>query len=314
MAHGMQQFDWMVSVKERPWHGIGTVVEDAPDSLEAIKMAKLDWSVEQEEVKTESGILIPETFANIRRDTNEVLGVVKSQYKILQNTEAFDFVDEVVKNSQGVECRYETAGSLFNGRKIYLLVKLPNVKICGDDVENYLFFMNSHDGSTALTAGITSVRVVCNNTLQFALKSAPRMWKIRHTSTLKGRVKEAIHSLELADNHVDEMATIAEKMAMTKIKEEDFIRKFFETKELKTIAESEISRAKLLERLDAIHENTDDLGNMKNTAWGWYNVVSDYVSNRVYERTGETHEDRKLNKFFVGEKMLKAAFDVLKVA
>lgn len=277
-------------------------------------MAKLDWSVEQEAVKTESGIIIPETFANIRRDTNEVLGVVKSQYKILQNTEAFDFVDEVVKNSQGVECKYETAGSLFNGRKIYLLVKLPNVKICGDDVENYLFFMNSHDGSTALTAGITSVRVVCNNTLQFALKSAPRMWKIRHTSTLKGRVKEAIHSLELADNHVDEMVTIAEKMAMTKIKEEDFIRKFFATKELKTIAESEISRTKLLERLDAIHENTDDLGNMKNTAWGWYNVVSDYVSNRVYERTGETHEDRKLNKFFVGEKMLKTAFDVLKVA
>ena len=153
MSAGLLEYDWMLSAKERPWHGIGTVVEEAPTSEDAIRIARLDWTVDQFPVFA-NGNEIPGYFANVRSDTNEALGVVRNRYKIVQNTEAFDFVDGIVANKH-LECRYETAGSLFNGRRIFLLVKLPNKDLLGDLVENYLFFTNSHDGSSALTAGIT---------------------------------------------------------------------------------------------------------------------------------------------------------------
>ena len=118
MAHGLMDYDWMVSAKERPWHGIGTVVEDAPTSDEAIKLAKLDWDVVQVPVMA-NGIEIPNYFCNMRDDVNLPLGIVKGRYKIVQNTEAFDFVDNIIGNDE-IECHYETAGSLFNGKKILL--------------------------------------------------------------------------------------------------------------------------------------------------------------------------------------------------
>jgi hypothetical protein len=117
MAHGIMEYDWMLSVKQKPWHGIGTIVEDAPTSDEAIKIAKLDWTIQQIPVMA-NGKEIPNYFANVRSDTNEALGVVRGRYKVVQNTEAFDFVDGIIGNKD-VECRYETAGSLFNGRKIF---------------------------------------------------------------------------------------------------------------------------------------------------------------------------------------------------
>ena len=175
MSAGLLEYDWMLSNKERPWHGIGTVVEDAPTSDDAIKIAKLDWKVTQVPVMS-NRIEIPNYFCNFREDINMPLGIVKGRYKVVQNNEAFDFVDNIIGNDK-IECCYETAGSLFNGKKIFLLVKLPNKELLGDDVENYLFFTNSHDGSSALTAGITNVRVVCNNTLQMALAGAKRTWK-----------------------------------------------------------------------------------------------------------------------------------------
>lgn len=113
MAHGLLEYDWMLSTKEKPWHGIGTIVQDAPTSEDAIRIAKLDWKVQQVPVMA-NGKEIPNYFANVRNDVNEVLGVVRSRYRILQNNEAFDFVDGIIENEEGVKCVYETAGSLFN--------------------------------------------------------------------------------------------------------------------------------------------------------------------------------------------------------
>ena len=310
MAHGLMDCDWMLSVKERPWHGIGTVVEDAPTSDEAIKMAKLDWKVKQYQVNA-NGIVLPGYYANIRTDANIPLGVVKERYKIVQNNEAFDFVDDIVKSDE-VECRYETAGSLWNGKRIFLLVKLPNQNLLGDDVENYLFFTNSHDGTSSLMAGITNVRVVCNNTLQLAMKEAKRVWRCRHTLNIKDKQLQAKESLGFAVKYLDDMGKVAEELVAKKIDEERFFRELFATKKLATMNEK--NREEVVTRMHLIYNEKDDLQNFKGTAWGMYNAIADYCSNTVPLRQTKTYAENKLADFFDGNVMLQTAQDLLMVA
>lgn len=309
MAAGLLDYDWMMSAKERPWHGIGTVVEEAPTSKDAIKIAKLDWDVIQVPVMA-NNVEIPNYFCNFRDDLNMPLGIVKGRYKIVQNNEAFDFVDNIIGNGD-VECRYETAGSLFNGKKIFLLVKLPNKELLGDDVENYLFFTNSHDGSSALTTGITNVRVVCNNTLQMAIRGAKRTWTCRHTESITGKKQQAQEALGLAIKYMDSMDEIAEKMAQKKINEEKFFRRLFE-KDNFSLCEKNIENA--IERMHIIYNEKDDLQDFKGTAWGMYNAIADYCSNTTPYRKTSTYEENKLNKSLVGFPMLSTAQEILMAA
>ena len=310
MAHGLLEYDWMLSAKERPWHGIGTVVEEAPTSEDAIRIARLDWTVDQFPVFA-NGNEIPGYFANVRSDTNEALGVVRNRYKIVQNIEAFDFVDGIVANKH-LECRYETAGSLFNGRRIFLLVKLPNKDLLGDLVENYLFFTNSHDGSSALTAGITNVRVVCNNTLQMALEGASRIWRCRHTTNIEGKKQQAKEALGMAVKYMEGMEKTAWQMASKKINEERFLRLLSD--KLDSMRYNEKAKEATMERIVTIYSEKDDLQNFKGTAWGMYNATADFISNTTPLRKTSLYEQKKLEKFFDGNVLLDAVQDVLMVA
>lgn len=111
----------MFYTREKPWHGLGTRVEEAPASADALRLAGLDWQVIQEPIFTDNEELISGYKANVRDSDRKVLGVVSDRYKIVQNQEAFSFTDTLLGN--GV--RYETAGSLQEGRKVWLLARLP---------------------------------------------------------------------------------------------------------------------------------------------------------------------------------------------
>lgn len=128
----------MFSVREKPWHGLGVVVEDAPSSKEALNLAGLDWRVVQKPLFTNSG-LVEGYKANVRDSDNSVLGVVTDRYKVVQNTEAFAFTDNLL--GEGV--KYETAGSLQGGKKVWLLARLPREYIMyGERITPYLVFSN----------------------------------------------------------------------------------------------------------------------------------------------------------------------------
>ena len=132
----------MFYTRTKPWHGLGTMVEEAPTSGAALELAGLDWRVVQKNLVTEEGITVPGFRANLRETDNQVLGVVSDRYKVVQNEEAFAFTDELL--GEGVT--YETAGSLQNGRRTWILAKLPTrYIISGDEITPYLVFMNSHD-------------------------------------------------------------------------------------------------------------------------------------------------------------------------
>ena len=112
----------MFYVRKAPWHGLGTRVMEAPDSKGALELAGLDWRVLQEPIYTTEGEAICGYKANVRDSDRKVLGVVSDRYKIVQNQEAFAFTDELL--GEGV--RYETAGSLQGGKRVWLLARLPH--------------------------------------------------------------------------------------------------------------------------------------------------------------------------------------------
>lgn len=310
MAHGIMDHDTMFSGNGiRPWHGLGTIVAGCPTSDEAIKLANLGWDVVQEPVCLKDGTEIPDCFANIRSDTKDVLGIVKDKYRIVQNNESFAFVDSIIQNSKGIECRYETAGSLFNGKRVFMLVRLPDVNLVGDTVENYLFLSNSHDGTSGLLAGITNVRVVCNNTLQMAESGASRIWRLRHTESIKGKQAEAEKSLGLALSYTERVAEDAERLAAEAVNEERFFREFFKKLDL-----SEKNREKVMYEIGGIYKDKDDLQNFRGTKWGMYNAICDFVSNREPLRKTITGKDWKMAGFMDGYPMIKTAQQILLAA
>ncbi len=167
----------MFYTRQKPWHGLGTMVQEAPTSKDALILAGLDWQVIQKPIITEDGIPISGFKANLRETDNRVLGVVTDRYRTIQNHDAFAFTDSLL--GEGVT--YETAGSLQNGRRVWVLAKLPQrYIISGDEITPYLVFMNAHDGTGAIKAAMTPIRVVCMNTLNLALSTAKRSWSTNH--------------------------------------------------------------------------------------------------------------------------------------
>ena len=189
----------MFSVREKPWHGLGRIIESAPTSEDAIRLAGLDWRVENKEIFLADGTKIPDAFANVRSSDNKPLGIVGTRYQIVQNADAFAFTDALL--GEGV--KYETAGSLCGGKVVWMLAKLPNkYEILGDEVTPYVVFTNTHDGSGAVKVAMVSTRVVCMNTLNVALKSAKRTWTARHTGNINNKLDEALETLKLADKYM----------------------------------------------------------------------------------------------------------------
>ncbi|RFZ90254.1 DUF945 domain-containing protein [Mucilaginibacter conchicola] len=197
------------SVKEKAWHGLGQIVEDYPTSAEAIRFAGLDYRVEKRPLFTntlpndltvmEESISFPKTdvpgfFATVRNDNNAVLGVVGKDYEVVQNADAFQFFDAIVGGGNGI--KYETAGALGKGERIFITAKLPEYIRVGkqDLIEQYLFLTTSHDGFGSITAAFTPIRIVCNNTLNAAMRNQSNGIKIRHTASANDRLKQA-HTL-----------------------------------------------------------------------------------------------------------------------
>jgi phage/plasmid-like protein (TIGR03299 family) len=224
MPAGLTQTDSMFSVREVPWHGLGAVLDCPPSTIaEAIERSGLGWEVKREPIAVDRGEVatvddwweprceeIPGYYATVRQDTREVLGIVGERYRIVQNHEAFQFVDQLL----GSAMHFETAGSLHGGRRIWVLARLPeHVEIGGDAVRPYVLLMNSHDGSTAVIAATTPVRVVCQNTLNWGLSRATQRFSIRHTQQISRRVHEARRVLELSIDYYEQFKQTGDKLA-----------------------------------------------------------------------------------------------------
>ena len=299
----------MFSVSEKPWHGLGTIVEEAPDSKEALRLAGLDWEVIQLPLYTKSGN-VDGYKANVRNMDNHVLGVVTDRYKVIQNTEAFAFTDELL----GAGVRYETAGSLQGGRKVWLLARLPKeFIIAGERISPYLVFSNTHDGSGAVRVAITPVRVCCNNTLNLALDTAARSFSMIHTGDIKGKVKEAKETLFMADKYMENLGNEFEKLRKQKITDQK-VKEYIEfllpvEKDAGAVTVKNIKR--LREDMATRYFDAPDLKDIGNNAYRFINAVSDFATHAEPARRTRNYQENLFMRTYEGNPMIDKAYKLV---
>lgn len=303
----------MFYTREKPWHGLGIMVAEAPNSKDALRLAGLNWKVLQEPVYTENKELIQGYKANVRGSDRKVLGVVTDRYKVIQNEEAFAFTDALL----GEGIRYETAGSLQEGRRVWMLARLPREFIIGGErISPYMVFSNTHDGSGAVKTALTPIRVVCNNTLNLALRTAKRSWSMIHTGDISGKIEEAKNTLLLADEYMTALGQEFENLRKIKLSEKqvlDYIKILLPMEENYSLLQKrgvEKLRADMKMRyFDAL-----DLKDVGNNGYRFVNAVSDFATHSTPRRKTANYKENIFARTADGNPMIDRAYQLVKAA
>ena len=295
------EVETMMYVREKPWHGLGTEVTEAPTSADALRFAGLDWQVNQEPVFNSRGGIVKGYKANVRDSDGSVLGIVGDRYKVVQNADAFRFTDDLI----GGDVCYETAGSLREGKQIWLLAKMPERRIAGDSVEPYLCFTTSHSGESGVKVCMTPIRVVCNNTLNIALSSAKRVFSMRHTETVHDRLEEARNCLFRADEYMDGLAEYADYAAYRRLGDDE-IHSILD--ELFPVTDQTTEREK--STIDKIKNEywvcylAPDIMRFRGTAWGAINAMSDMVTHSMPHRNTKNYAENNWGRIMDGHTLI----------
>lgn len=304
------EVETMFYVREAPWHGLGKRVEFALSSEEALREGGLDWTVIQKPVMTEDFLPIPGYKANLRETDGRVLGVVTDRYKIVQNHEAFAFTDSLL--GEGV--RYETAGSLQNGKKVWMLARLPeNYIISGDRVNPYLVFSNSHDGSGSIKVAMTPVRVVCQNTLNLALNDAKRIWTTIHTGDIKSKLDEAKKTLLLAEYYMDKLGTEIDRLNKIKLTDAKVLEYISELIPMPDNASKiqEKNVQQLRNDLELRYFEAPDLSHVSKNGYRFINAVSDFATHAKPLRETSSYKENVFAKTIEGNPLIDKAYEMI---
>lgn len=273
-------------MKNTRWSAIsGKDIIDAKTSTEALELGGLNWNVLQSPVYFNNGLaMVPHSGdkVNYRSDTKDVLGIVSDSYKILQNKDAFRFLDSVV----GVaEAMYTNVGSFKNGARVYIQAKLPGMirfDDGGEDVgEKFLTFVTSHDGSLPVSVMFTPVRIVCQNTLLMALRNNVRKSSVRHTLNLAIGLSSARETLGILNNQFTLLEDVSRKLTHVTFEAKNIPQLLTKAGMIPAVTNQEAStRAKNIidEVTQRFHVGAGaNLQSARGTAWGAYNAVVEYV-------------------------------------
>lgn len=303
----------MFYVRQAPWHGLGVRVEAAPSSEEALRLSDLDWQVIQQPVMTTEGIPVPGYKANLRDTDHQVLGVVTDRYRVVQNAEAFAFTDGLL--GEGV--KYETAGSLQNGKKIWLLAKLPDKYIIeGDRIEPYLVFSSSHDGSGSIKVAMTPIRVVCQNTLNLALSSAKRVWSTIHVGDLAGKMDQAHNTLLLAEKYMGQLGMEFSRLSKIRLSDQKVLQYIDQLLPMDN-QPTETHRkniTRIREDMKRRYFDAPDLRHVGKNAYRFLNAVSDFATHAKPLRETASYRENLFARTMEGNPLMDKAYEMVLAA
>ena len=307
MAHLLESVNGetaFASFREPAWHGLGEVFTEEVSTTEMLKKAKLNnWNVRLEDIEIPTDFDSDKNYSFVVRDNpftkgnKDVLGVVGERYVPLQNEDLFDFADNLLDNGG----RWETAGSIKGGRVVFGALALERETVLdpngvSDKINTYLLVNTSHDGSIAIQASITPVRVVCANTLNLALGnrgrggSVKQSFKIRHTQTAQGKVAVAREALGLANAYMDEFSKMANAMIETEITKAQFDKIVDLAYPAPKDDSKKVSITKHANKIDLLNEiYVGDFNNtIAGTAWGALNALTERLDWHRAGRKGQT--------------------------
>lgn len=278
------------SRKVPAWHGLGTVFEGELTTKEMLEVSHLaNWDVRLEQVPLPEGYrAVKDAYFVVRNNPFDagvdVLATVGERYRVLQNEELLAFGDAMLAGG-GI---WETAGSIKEGRQVFASLAMPGSVTLdpngrADKVENYLLLNTSHDGSVAIQASNTPVRVVCQNTLNFALRGVKQTFKVRHTQTASGKVQAAREALSINVAYLDEFAEEANKLIQTEITDQQFekiVKAVYPEPDKENKAGTTRWTAKRDQLFDIWNGEADGPNTMRDitgTAWGALNALTEQL-------------------------------------
>jgi phage/plasmid-like protein (TIGR03299 family) len=293
MAHELESQNGktsFASFREPAWHGLGTVFTEEKNTKEMLEAANLNgWNVRLEDMETPSHLTSDKKYQYVLRTNptdnsqTDILGVVGERYHVMQNEDLFSFGDNILDGGG----RWETAGAIKGGRVVFGSLALERETVLdptgvADKIKTYLLINTSHDGSIAIQASITPVRVVCANTLNVALNRTKKKggvkqsFKIRHTQTASGKVQVARETLGMANAYMDSFDIMAKSLFATEVNAKmfnDIILAAYPKPE----ADSKGAIKKWENKVDVINDiyTGEFNGMIAGNAWGAYNALTE---------------------------------------
>ena len=310
MAYGIDQ---AFATAKAPWAGIGTELEGAATAEEAIVSAGLDWKVVKKNLYIKRDAIgykgVEGKQALVRADTGDVLGVFSPRYSPLQNINAFNGISEVMQDHGAV---FHSAGSLNEGRRIFIYGELPGTLVVnGDELARGLLLTNSHDGSAAVSMQLMAVRKVCFNTMNSRFRSGG--FRQVHTGNLDSKMQQAREFLGIGNRYFEQIRHGVDYMsstALTETMKEFFLRDLFGVE----LEAADIS-TRIRNQMDVVGDLFyQGIGNHGTTKWDMYNALTEYVDHHRGPQGEELVKvDRRLNSawFGSGAEMKEKAWELL---
>lgn len=309
MVHALEMQDGEVAfaLRGKPaWHNLANVLFDENEHIDTTTMldsAKLsNWNIQLEEVANPIGYRNDKknyfvTRTNPFDSGTDILGVVGEKYKVVQNEQLFDFGDNLLHGGAS----WESAGSIKGGRVVFGSLVIPkeftlDPNGANDKTITYLLVHTSHDGSVSLQASITPVRVVCQNTLNLAIGSVKQSFKLRHTQSIEGKLQLAREALGLTFQYMDNFELEAKALFETKVTDDKFldIVKTIYPKPEKDKKAQITKWENNLVTLNDLYFNSPTNANIKGTAWGVFNTLTEKLDYYGLNRKSENNAEIKM--------------------
>lgn len=296
------------------WSGLGTDISECSSIEEALDLSGLNFTVTQHDVATDDiyPVALPGYKANMK-DDGTPLGIVSTKYQVVQNRDAFSFLDNLIEEGM----KFERAGGLQNGRKVFVLAKMPDKYIIsGEAINPYVVFLNSHDGSGSIRVLMTPIRMICLNMLNLALKNASRSWSAIHCGDINGKLEDAKNTLFYADQYMHELGSEIEILKHQNLSD----AKVFELVETliptsKDMTELQIRNA-VSKREDLMERyfHAPDLQSMRRTPYRFLNAVSDHATHSEPLRRRNTFNEALFARSVEGSPLVDKAYRLLQQA
>lgn len=295
--------------RKATWYNCGSDIRNATNLKEALDMANLNYNVVKEPVFLADGFVVPNQFCTKKEGTHDIFGIVGKEYTIVQNAQAFDFVDSLIPEGMVFERAGETNGCN------WIIASLPEQYVLGDKMTPYVVFQNSHTGGIPVRASISPLRMTCSNQFTVAWKQADAKVSIRHTSSVIDRLEAAHDVLAMAANNMNALNKNAEALAISKVSDSD-VKKILEL--AFPINDTTDTNRKMNsmnnERIRFLNAyNEEDLANFKGTKWGLLNAYSDYITHAPAKRKTENYDMNRFMYITMNTSVMQRFIDILEM-
>jgi len=274
------------------WHGLGQQIPEGAPWQDVLRVAHLDYDVETWPILAlgpeGDGVTYPVRtghVATVRTDTNTVLGVVGHGYQVMNNADAFAWLD----GFEGIE--FETAGAFGRGEVVWILARDPrqDIKVRGEEIRSYLLLWNSHNGTMKIGGGFTKTRVVCWNTFVASLhRGVESRFGITHTANAKDRLDEAARVMGLERKYTSAFQEAAERLALRPLTPKQALDYFYGLMP-EPDKESKAAYSVWEDKIDGLmHLYRHGLGNRGESAWDAVNAAHEFSDHfRRYHKSGK---------------------------